>query len=346
MSVFTKRTRLEAALQGEMVDRPPVAAWRHFIAAEYAAAPLAEAHLCFFREYDWDWLKINPRATYYAEAWGARYDYNDYQGVLPRLVVNPFRTPDDLDRIQPCSIETAALAEQLDLVRHIRASIADVHVVQTLFSPLSVLMFLLARPEDPRSDEGLILQIERLRTLLRHYPAIAHRALNAIAETLASYAGSVVAAGASGIFFAIVRLARVGALSIDEFATFGVPYDWKVLEAVRHAPFNILHICGPKVYFDQACRYPVHAINWATQGQGNPTLAEARALTGKALIGGIDEHGALLHGTPEDVLAEAHQSLGRAGQVGILLAPGCAVDESTPPRNLRALRRAVEPANL
>lgn len=336
---------MEAALHGDAVDRPPVAAWRHFIPAEHAAAPLAEAHLRFFQEYDWDWLKINPRATYYAETWGARYDYADYHGVLPRLIEGVVRTPGDLARVTPRGIDTPALAEQLDLVRRIKSGVADAHLVQTVFSPLSVLMLLFARPEDPRGDEGLGLQVERLRTLLQNHQSIAHVALSAIAETLAGYAAATVAGGASGIFFAIVRLARAGALSAEEFATFGVPYDQRVLEAVQHASFNILHVCGPKVYFDQVRWYPVHAINWATLGQGNPSLAEARALTSKALIGGVDEHGVLLHGEPGAVAAEAHRSLGRSGQVGILLAPGCAVDETTPAANLHALRHAVEPVS-
>lgn len=345
MSELTKRQRVDAALRGETVDRLPVTAWRHFIPEEQSAAPLAEAHLRFYHEYDWDWLKINPRATYYAETWGARYDYADYHGVLPRLVDGVVRTPGDLARVTPRGIETPALAEQFDLLRRIKSGIRDAHLVQTVFSPLSVLMLLLARPEDPRGNEGLGLQVERLHILLQQHQQAAHVALGAIAETLAGYAAASVAAGASGIFFAIVRLARVGALSAEEFATFGAPYDQRVLEAVQHATFNILHICGPKVYFDQARQYPVHAINWATLGQGNPPLADARALTDKALIGGVDEHGVLLHGEPGDVVAEAHRSLGRAGQIGILLAPGCAVDETAPAANLHALRHAVEPIN-
>ncbi len=343
MTTLTKRQRVDAALRGEAPDRPPVAAWRHFIPEERAAEPLADAHVRFFQSNDWDWLKVNPRATYYAEAWGARYDYDDYHGVLPRLLESPVRSPADLARIRPLGADQPALAEQIDLLRRIKAGIGDAHLVQTVFSPVSVLLFLLARPEDPRGDAGLALQLDRLHELLHDHQAAAHAALAAIAETLAGYAAASVQAGASGIFFAIVRLAREGALSRDEHAAFGTPYDLRVLEAVQGAPFNILHICGPKVYFDQALEYPVQAINWATVGQGNPTLAEARGLTDKALIGGVDEDGAVLHGTPGEVLAQGQEALARAGHLGVLLAPGCAVAPETPQENLQALRRAVEP---
>jgi uroporphyrinogen decarboxylase len=76
--------------------------------------------------------------------------------------------------------------------------------------------------------------------------------------------------------------------------------------------------------------------------QRNPTIAEARHQIDKALIGGVDEAGALQHGTPGEVLAEAHAAIeaGRGGR--FLLAPGCGVAMDAPPANLQALRRSVE----
>ena len=346
MTELTKRQRVDAALRGDALDRPPVSAWRHFIPEERSAAPLAEAHLRFFHTYDWDWLKINPRATYYAEAWGARYNYDDYAGVLPRLVETPVRTPADLGRITPRGPDNAALAEQIDLVHRIRDGIGDAHAVQTVFSPLSVLAFLLARPGDQAADLGLDSDFGRLRAVLHDHPRAAHAALAAITRTLADYARASVAAGASGLFFAIVRLARAGVLTPDEYAAFGRPYDLEVLEAVREAPFNLLHICGPRVYLDHVLDYPVHAINWAAVGQGNPTLAEARGRTGKALVGGVDEHGTLQHGGPAAIAAEANATLARAGHVGVLLSPGCGLALDVPDASLRALRQAVEPVTV
>ncbi|MCU0491236.1 MAG: hypothetical protein MUD01_06600 [Chloroflexaceae bacterium] len=343
MTALSKRERVEAALRGEPVDRLPVAAWKHFLPEERAAVPLAEAHLRFFHEYDWDWLKVNPRATYYAEAWGARYDLNDYTGVLPRLLESPLQAPDGLARIERLNPANPAFAEQLQLVGRIRAGIGETHVVQTVFSPLSVLAFLLARPGDQNADVGPNSRFERLRTLLHEQPQAVHGALAAIAATLADYAVASVEAGASGIFFAIVRLARAGVLTPEEYATFGKPYDLQVLQAVQAAPFNLLHICGPQVYFEQALDYPVHAINWATIGQQNPSLAEARNLTQKGLIGGVDEHATLQHGTPAEVLREVQSSLAYSGELGVLLAPGCGLALDVPPANLHALRRAVEP---
>lgn len=342
MTTLSKRERVDAALRGEPVDRAPVSAWRHFIPEERTSADLAAATLADFQRYDWDWIKVNPRATYYAEAWGNRYDFETYDSVLPRLVAGPVRSAADLGRIEAVSPTEGVFAEQLDLVRRVRAGVDGAHFVQTVFSPLSVLAFLSAGLGDQTPSLGLGSDFGHLRSLIHTDPQGVHAALDAIAGTLAGYAAASVEAGASGIFFAIVRLARAGVLSEAEYAEFGRPYDLRVLEAVREAPFNLLHICGPRVYFDQALDYPVHALNWAAVGQDNPGIAEARARTDKALIGGVDEVGALLSGTAAEVEAEAAAALALGGPTKFLLAPGCGVAVSTPEANLHALRRAAD----
>jgi uroporphyrinogen decarboxylase len=342
MSTISKRERVDAALRGELLDRVPVAAWRHFIPDERHATTLASASLQFFHQYDWDWLKLNPRATYFAEAWGNQYDLAAYDGVLPRRVAGPIRTPDDLGRIARVGPTTGAFAEQLDLLRRVKTGIGDAHVLQTIFSPLSVLAFLTTEDGDQLPDLGLPSDFTRLRYFLTANPQGAHAALETIADTLGQFASANLAAGASGIFFAIVRLARVGVLSEQEYATWGRPYDLRLLEAVQGAPFNLLHVCGPQVYWNAVRDYPVHALNWAAVGQGNPSLAEARAQSDKVLVGGLDEHGALRHGTPAAVTHEAQTSILQAGRRGLLLAPGCGVDGEVPAANLAALRRAAD----
>ena len=340
---LTKRERVEAALAGREVDRVPVSAWRHFIPEETSPTTLAEAHFRFLRKFDWDWLKVNPRATYYAEAFGNRYDYGDYAGVFPRFVSGPLSSAADLRSIHPVSPTGGAFGEQLELLRLVKRGIGDAHFVQTVFSPLSVLAFLGARPEGHGSQaEVAKAQPAAVRRLIDEDPAGVHAALGAIAETLAGYARAVVETGASGLFYAIVRLAREGVLTSDEYATYGRPYDLQVLRAVQGSPFSMLHICGAKVHFDQVSDYPVQAINWAAVGQGNPDVAEARNRTKLALIGGVDEAGTLPRGSPEDVIAQARDAIRATGGRRFLLAPGCSVAMSAPEGNLLALRQAVE----
>jgi uroporphyrinogen decarboxylase len=117
-----------------------------------------------------------------------------------------------------------------------------------------------------------------------------------------------------------------------------------VLNAVKDASFNMVHICGPQAYFDIAADYPVHAINWATVGQQNPTLAQGQQRTPLAVVGGVDEVGVLQHGSPDDVISAARKALGATNGRRVLLSPGCSVAMDTPTANLQALRQAAEPA--
>ncbi len=342
MVQLSKRERVEAVLQGEVPDRVPVSAWRHFLKDERRPDTLAQVSLKHFHEFDWDWLKVNPRATYYAEAWGNQYDPHDNASIVPRLIDGPLHTPNDLEKIQPLNPTAGVFAEHLDLTRLIRAGIGDAHFLQTVFSPLSVLSFLVARTNSNRLDEFTHAQYNGIRQYLHENPAGAHTALQHIADTLGQYAAAAVDAGASGIFFAIVKLARQGILTEGEFAEFGKPYDLQVLKAVASAPFNLLHICGPYTFFDAVTDYPVQALNWATLNQNNPTIAEAQTRTPKVLVGGVDELGSLQTGTPEQVINEALAAIQITNGRNLLLTPGCGTNEDVPTANLHALRQAAE----
>lgn len=344
MSELSKRERVGAALNGEVVDRVPVSAWRHFIPEERQPETLAQASLNHFHNFDWDWLKVNPRATYYAEAWGNQYDFNHYDSVLPELLSGPLNSPADLEKIQLLNPTAGIFAEQLQLVRLIKAGIGDAHFLQTVFSPLSVLAFLVARAKTHNIADVVQAQYDGLHQYIRENPKGTHEALSSIAATLGQYAAATLDAGASGLFFAIVKLARQGVLSEAEFEEFGKPYDLQVLKAVEGAPFNMLHICGPYAYFDAVTDYPVHAINWATVGQHNPTIAEASHRTGKALVGGVDEVGTLQTGTPEQVIGEALAAIRATNGRHLLLTPGCGTNMDVPDANLHALWQAADTA--
>ena len=62
---MTKIERINAALKGEEVDAVPVSFWRHFYHQERDPGLLADALLAFQREYEWDFMKVNPRASYH-----------------------------------------------------------------------------------------------------------------------------------------------------------------------------------------------------------------------------------------------------------------------------------------
>jgi uroporphyrinogen decarboxylase len=336
---MTKRERVLAALAGRAVDRVPVSAWAHLIPDERTVDGLASAEVKWLNTYDWDWLKVNPRATVFAEGFGAQFDLETYYGVLPRFT-GPTR-PFTLDDLKPGDPSKGTWGEHMTLLARLRGSLGDTPFVQTVFSPASILGFLAARPTATTQLTIADAHNAAFFELIRHRPRLAHQALEFITTGLEKLAKASLEAGADGLFFAITRIAREGLLTPAEFDEFCKPYDQRVLKAAEEASFNVLHLCGPKAYWNRAIDYPVHAINWASVGQGNHDVAQARATTDLALIGGIDEGTLLNQGTVQEVESAVQSALRLGGSRKFLLAPGCTV-ENAKPENLKALRRAVE----
>ena len=315
MPELTKRQRVRAALAGAPLDRPPVALWGHDPLREWSMPDLVASTLESYRAHDWDFIKLNPRASYFAEAWGNRYERGaDEQ--RPRLVAAAVQEPADLAALASIDPHTGLFAEHLAALREVIEAVgAEVDVIHTLFSPLGVAGALAGEPR-------------RLIALATADPAALHVALATISGTLAGYAEASIAAGASGLFYAPLRWASRDTCSEDFYREFGRPYDLQVLARVRDADFNVLHVCGDHNMLELLLDYPVAAFNWADQGEGNAGLAAIRAQTPKAVIGGIDQRRLPQMSTAE-VTAQVRATLA-LGSERLCVGPGCTVPPETP----------------
>lgn len=321
---MSKRGRVSAALRGEPVDRVPVSFWGHDFLREWSAEGLAAAMVESVRTYDYDYLKVNPRASYYTEAWGCTYTRPTEPLRQPEPESWVLHEAGDLATIHALDGTAGAFAEQLDALRLIGRELGgEVPFVQTMFSPLSVVGRL-------ANDRELV------HRWMTEAPDGLHAALVAVTETLAGYSRACLDAGADGIFFATTEWATRDVLTADEYNAFGRPYDLRVLEAVRPAPFNILHVCRPNNMLELLLDYPAAAVNWAMHAPGNASLADVQSKTDMAVMGGVDERHALLPASPDDVRAQVREAIAQTGGRGFLLAPGCAIAPNTPPENIRA----------
>lgn len=319
------RERIQRVLAGEPPDRLPYAFWRHFYDRESSAPDLARAMVAWQKEYDFDFLKVNPRAQYHVEPWGARFEYSGGPHDRPRQTAFPVRTPADLAAIRPVPPDAGALGEQLEALRLIRRELGpDVPMLATIFNPLSIAADLVG------SDATLV-------RWLRESPAAVEAALETITRTFIPFAQACLEAGADGIFFATTTLATRNTLTEEEYVRFGRPYDLRVLAAVGSAWFNILHVCQENSMLYLLADYPVPAVNWAATSPTNPSLGGARARLGqKVVIGGIS-HRALTAPDPEPALAEARRAVAETGGVRFILGPDCSIPTTTRPENLRAV---------
>lgn len=327
---MNKRERVTAALAGLPVDRVPVSFWGHDFLREWSARGLADAMLESFRRYDWDYMKVNPRATYYAEAWGCCYQPSGDAARGPETVNFVLKSASDLEKIRPVDAGREPFAQQLEALRLIgRGLDGEAPFMQTVFSPLAVIGRI------ANSD------LEAVRGYMREAPQALHGALGAVADTLAAYGRACLEAGASGIFFATVEWGTYDNTTAEQYLEFGRPYDLRMLEAVQGAAMNVLHVCRPRNMFDLLADYPVHAINWAVGEAGNPGLKQALDRTQRAVMGGVSVS-TVAQGTPDDVAKEVRQALSETAGQRFLLAPSCSIPPETPEANLHAVRSAVD----
>lgn len=322
---LTRTERVLAALRGDEVDRVPVSAWWHDFAREWSPEGLAAAALESYREYGWDFIKVNPRACYYAEDWGAKYvraPGGDKQPVLEQPGIS---SPEDLSRIRPLDVTRGAYGEQLEALRLIDGALrGEAPFIQTVFSPLAVVSRI----------TGSTKYVQRL---MREHPDALLEALEAIAETLAAYSRSCLEAGASGIFFATVEWGSRDNISLDDYNRFARPFDLRVLAAVQGAPFNVLHVCRDRNHLPDLLDYPVATFHWDALGEGNPSLKEVLKLTPAAVMGGVTHGDQMTSGSPAIIAKQAERAIIDTGGRRFLLAPGCSIEPTTPAVNLRTL---------
>jgi uroporphyrinogen decarboxylase len=333
---MTKAERVRAALRGEPVDRIPMSFWGHDWMREWSAEGLAEAMLERHVKFDWDWMKLNPRACYHSQAWGGVYRPSGSPYEPPTLVDHPVKTVADLDRVEVLDADHGALGEQLQAISLIRQRI-DSPFVQTVFSPMAVLGLLVGIDSSRPTAEHPPLLLKYLKT----DPARAHRALQAITDTLAKYAAECLRRGANGIFFAPLKWSSLTLVDEATYREFGRPYDLQFLAAVRGAEINILHICDRNIMFDLLAGYPVHAVNWDIHMPGNPTLAEALKRTGKTVMGGVNLD-TTLGDRPSAVAEEIRAAVAATGGRRIMLSAGCAISPKVPDANLWAAKKALD----
>jgi uroporphyrinogen decarboxylase len=311
---MTKLERVQAALKREPTDRPPYAFWRHFPDVDRSAAALAQSTLRFHERYGSDFLKVTPTGGYAVEDWGCvESDEVAPDGHRPcaRHAVTSF---DDWKKIRPLRLESTGWGAHLEtILRCVVDRRADCSTLPTIFSPLS-----LARK----------LSGERLNYDLKENPQAVTDALEAITETILTFADACFLEGAEGIFYSVMA-ASTDLHTEDEYRRFGEPYDRRILEHVRpKSRLTVLHCHGSNLMFDVLAALPAHAWNWDDRRAG-PSLGDAQRHVPGAVIGGLDQWGALRDGTPDAASAEAQDALAQTGGRGVILGAGCVLPTQT-----------------
>jgi len=329
---MNKKERVQAALAGKQVDRPPIALWRHWPVDDQNAGLLAERALDYQQRYDWDFIKIPPSSTYCIDDYGAQHDYKALPSGRWLLGERTYserviKQMNDWDRIEPLDVYKGTYGRMLQCLKMvIGRRKPDIPVIVTVFNPIGMARFL-------AGDEVYAAH-------LRREPERLTRALKALTATCASFVRACIAEGADGIFLSTAA-ASYDVMSVAEHDRFGRSYDLEVLAAAAGGWFNMLHIHGQQPMFAELADYPVSAVNWHDRSAG-PRLKDASGLFRGALVGGIEQFHTLHFGTPAEVEAQVHDAIRQTGGRRLIVAAGCTYPVTVPECNLFAARRAVD----
>lgn len=322
------RERMQACLNGEQPDRPPVALWRHFPVDDQTAETLAAAHIYFQQSFDFDFLKVTPASGYFVYDWGVEDAWRGHPHGTREYTKRVIQSPGDWANLKPLNPHKGHLGEQLAALTKIIDTIGvDTPVIHTIFNPLSIAKKLVG-------DENLF-------THLREYPDEIHRGMEIITESSKDFVDAVInQVGASGIFYA-VQHAQTSMLTQGEYLEFGRSYDLPILQAAANGWLNVLHLHGDDVYFDMFIDYPVQVINWHDL-ETQPSLSEALKKFPGAVCGGMRQEDTVNLGTPQLVREEAKAAIEATGGKRFILGTGCVAPTTTPYGNLMAARKVVE----
>ncbi|MBD3169702.1 MAG: hypothetical protein GF307_09490 [candidate division Zixibacteria bacterium] len=323
--------RIDAVLRGEKPDRTPLSFWRHFFHREDNAEGLADAMLAFQQKYDWDFMKVNPRAAYHVEAWGAKLKFFGDEFIKPQIVEFPVNTSSDWDKIETVDPSNQAFSEQLNALKMIKDGLGgELYFVQTVFSPLSIAGDMVKEPRMLIDD-------------MKNNPEKIHRVLEVITQSLIAYSEEVLKTGAAGLFFATTEWATTNTISKELYLDFGKPYDLRVLEAVNDARMNVLHVCKPNNMLELFTEYPFNVLSYADTDDGNMPFDEAsKIFPGKAIVGGLGAKTILVNGKPEEVVSEAESKSNLLDSSKWILGPSCSIPPEVPEENLKAVRDWVD----
>lgn len=324
--MITHRARIEACLSGQVLDRPPVALWRHFPVDDQTPRGLATSVMIFQRLFDFDLVKVTPASSYCLKDWGSQDEWRGNPEGTRNYTQRVIQNPDDWERLAVLNPLRGHLGAELEALSLILDELGpDTPVIQTIFNPLSQAKNLVGGTD--------------LLVHMRKYPEAVHAGLRTIAESTRRYVEAVRQTGVAGIFFA-VQHAQYGLLSEEEYRCFGQAYDLPILEAAQDMWLRLLHLHGLDVMFNLIADYPVNMINWHDR-ETSPSLSLGQKRFSGIVCGGINLE-TLVYGTPEQIREEAMEARQSTGDQRLLLGTGCVTPTNAPLGNILAVRQSVE----
>jgi len=321
----THRERIQACLNGEMPDRTPIALWRHFPVDDQNPEALAASTLHFQNTYDFDIVKVTPASSFAVRGWGVEDKWmGDAEGSR-RYTKRIIFKPEDWEKLKPLDPTSPHLAGQLACLRLLKENLSpETPLIQTIFNPLS-------QAKNLAGNDVLLAH-------LREHPEAVMKGLDTIAKTTSKFIEAAREIGIDGVFYAIQH-AQADILELNEYKSFGLPFDQQVLESTKDLWCNMLHLHGKDVFFSLLRLINFQIVNWHDR-ETYPSLSEARTLFKGTLCGGLRQDTLVLEDQAK-VKEEAEDAIRQTKGRHFILGTGCVVPITASHGNLVAATKSV-----
>jgi uroporphyrinogen decarboxylase len=312
-SVLTHKERVDRALLGAQVDRPPFSFWHHYKRPN--AQLEAQDHLEFHRRYDTDFVKVMNDFDYPRSRTGKWYELEPLASPYP---------------------------EQLRTLELVRDGLqGDAYFIDTVYGPyMSAMLLLAAEPQfagaKASPDRGEV--ISALHVFQQEHTADWERAMEAITQSTINHINRSLALGCSGTLVSIFNAtSKFG--SVQDYERYSRPYDKRVMAALAQTKLSILHLHTlERPYLSQFHDFGAPVINYSVKTSGIP-VAEVRQSYSQAIAGGVDEIDFQRLSTRE-ILEQWTSARSQAGSK-YLITPGCSVPDASTDADLARMTRAV-----
>lgn len=298
--------------KGKNSDFPLFSLWKHFPQDDRDPERLAEAHIKFYNQHQFDLMKISPHGRYPVVDYGCiiAKDFDPITGST-RCEECTIHSIQDWTSLENASINEGEYGNQIKMVGILGKKLEDLPKMMTIFSPLMVAS---------KMDCDLV---ERMRS----NPDKLYDAFHVLYEDLLEFALSSIDAGANGLFLASQHF-RKTELTWDEVERFEISFMKKLLKETKNkSDFNIIHIHGQEIEFRKVVEeIDAEGLNWHDQLTW-PSISEAAEIFPKGLLAGIDETQTLVEGDAEkikmnilDAVKESEKHDNR-----VIISPGCVI---------------------
>jgi uroporphyrinogen decarboxylase len=314
-SQITHKERVDRALRGEDVDRPPFTFYHHY--KRPTAQQEADDHLAFHRAYSTDIVKVMndfdyPKST--TEKW---YELKPVNSPFPGQLATLERVRDGLN--------------------------GDAYFIDTIYGPYMTAMILYQSQAQfanlPKSDGAKDEQIKSLHAFQQQNSEGWHTALEAITQSTLNHIRQAKAIGVSGTLVSVFNAeSKFG--SVEDYQNYSRPYDKLVFEALADTPLTVLHLHyleRPYIDLFQDFRAPIVQHSVKTSGI---SVAEMRKHYAQPILGGVDEID-FRKLTTADIRTQWTEAREQAG-AKYIAAPGCSVPDNTTPAELAHFPAAME----